>query len=203
MSGEALGLIETIGLAAAVEAADTAVKSANVTLAGYELTRGDGMITVKITGDVGAVQAAVQAAAESAGKVSKIWAAHIIPRPHRETESLIRTPETVGLSHMAISEEQSIPDVFDKDIGLIPPMPLDEVKIAADKIEAQKTTAEQFISVAEREPVNEIEPTVDIDSSLLKDEHESCNLCSDPECPRKKGDPKVLCIHYKKKSKED
>ncbi|MBP2646176.1 MAG: hypothetical protein H6Q75_1616 [Firmicutes bacterium] len=47
MSGEGLGLVETIGLAAAVEAADAAVKSANVGLLGYELTRGGGMVTVK------------------------------------------------------------------------------------------------------------------------------------------------------------
>ena len=52
MSGKALGIIETVGMAAAVEAADSCVKSANVTLIGYELTRGRGLVTIKIEGNV-------------------------------------------------------------------------------------------------------------------------------------------------------
>jgi len=94
---QALGLIETIGLAAAVEAADTAVKSANVFLIGYELTRGDGMVTVKIEGDVGAVQAAISAAASAAGNVNRVYSARIIPRPSQETDAMVFTPDMVGL----------------------------------------------------------------------------------------------------------
>ena len=67
---KSLGLIETQGLAGGIEAADAAVKSANVELIGYELTRGGGWTTVKIQGDVGAVKAAVDAARIAAGKVS-------------------------------------------------------------------------------------------------------------------------------------
>ena len=62
MSGQSLGLIETVGMAAAVEAADAAMKSANVSLVGYELTKGGGMVTVKLEGEVGAINAAVAAA---------------------------------------------------------------------------------------------------------------------------------------------
>ena len=94
---QALGLIETIGLAAAVEAADTAVKSANVFLIGYELTRGDGMVTVKIEGDVGAVQAAISAAASAARNVNRVYSARIIPRPSLETDAMVFTPDMVGL----------------------------------------------------------------------------------------------------------
>ncbi|MGM3371746.1 BMC domain-containing protein, partial [Escherichia coli] len=53
MSGKSLGLIETVGMSAAVEAADAAMKSANVSLVGYELTKGGGMVTVKLEGEVG------------------------------------------------------------------------------------------------------------------------------------------------------
>ncbi|MDP2842150.1 MAG: BMC domain-containing protein, partial [Acetobacterium sp.] len=60
--GEAIGLIEAIGLATAIEAADAAVKSANVRLIGYEACKGDGMSTIKVAGDIGAVKAAVDAA---------------------------------------------------------------------------------------------------------------------------------------------
>jgi ethanolamine utilization protein EutM len=86
---EALGIIETIGLTAAIEAADTAVKAANVTLLGYELTRGGGKIAVKITGEVGAVKAAVTAGVMAANRVNEVYAYHIIPRPHGEIDSLI------------------------------------------------------------------------------------------------------------------
>ena len=91
-----LGLIETVGLAAAIEAADAAVKSANVRLIGYELARGSGMTTVKIEGDVGAVKAAVSAAAASAARVGKVVSAHVIARPSGELGGMIRSADTVG-----------------------------------------------------------------------------------------------------------
>ena len=94
----ALGYIEAIGLAAAVEAADTAVKAANVKLIGYELAKGDGMITVKVEGDVGAVKAAVSSAAASAGKIGTVVSTHIIPRPAEGTEKITRNRDTVGLA---------------------------------------------------------------------------------------------------------
>jgi bacterial microcompartment shell protein len=89
MTENALGLIETVGLPAAIEAADAAMKAANVRLVGYEKTRGGGLVVVKIRGDVGAVRAAVEAAVISASKVGKIYGSHVIPRPHEETEQLI------------------------------------------------------------------------------------------------------------------
>jgi ethanolamine utilization protein EutM len=89
MTENALGLIETVGLPTAIEAADAALKAANVRLIGYEKTRGGGLVIVKIRGDVGAVRAAVEAAVISASKVGKIYGYHVIPRPHEETEQVI------------------------------------------------------------------------------------------------------------------
>ena len=89
MTENALGLIETVGLPTAIEAADAAMKAANVRLIGYEKTRGGGLVIVKIRGDVGAVRAAVEAAVISASKVGKIYGYHVIPRPHDETEQVI------------------------------------------------------------------------------------------------------------------
>jgi ethanolamine utilization protein EutM len=86
---KALGLIETIGLVTAIEAADAAVKSANVTLVGYENTRGGGKITVKVVGDVGAVQAAVAAGVAAAERIGKVYGHRIIPRPSDELDALI------------------------------------------------------------------------------------------------------------------
>lgn len=109
MSRQALGLIETIGLAAGIEAADAMIKSANVTLLGYELTKGGGMVTVKVSGDVGAVKAAVAAGVVAAQKINKVWSQHIIARPHQDLDFLIESPETVGLKTIP-KEEENPPD---------------------------------------------------------------------------------------------
>jgi len=92
-----LGLIETVGLAAAIEAADTAVKAANVELIGYELTRGDGMAVIKIQGEVGAVNAAVSAAAQAAARVGRVASIKVIPRPAEGIEGLVVNADTVGV----------------------------------------------------------------------------------------------------------
>ena len=79
----ALGLIETRGLVAAIEAADVMVKAANVTLVGRE-SIGGGYVTVVVTGDVGAVKAATEAGSETASTVGDLVSVHVIPRPHNE-----------------------------------------------------------------------------------------------------------------------
>lgn len=86
--GEALGLIETRGLVGAIEAADTMVKAANVTLISKEEI-GGGLVTVMVRGDVGAVQAAVEAGADAAKVVGELVSVHVIPRPHAEVENML------------------------------------------------------------------------------------------------------------------
>ncbi len=98
MQQKSLGLIETQGLAAGIEAADAAVKSANVELVGYELTKGGGWTTIKILGDVGAVKAAVDAARIAAGKVSRVVSTRVIARPSMGLTGLIHNTDTVGIS---------------------------------------------------------------------------------------------------------
>lgn len=85
---EALGLVETKGYVAAVEAADAMVKSANVTLVGTEKI-GAGLVTVMVRGDVGAVKAAVDAGTVAARAVGEVVSTHVIPRPHGDTEKLL------------------------------------------------------------------------------------------------------------------
>jgi microcompartment protein CcmL/EutN len=84
----ALGMIETKGLVGAIEAADAMVKSANVTLLGYEKI-GSGLVTVMVRGDVGAVKAATDAGAAAADKVGELVSIHVIPRPHMDTEKIL------------------------------------------------------------------------------------------------------------------
>ncbi len=84
----ALGLIETKGLVAAIEAADAMVKAANVRLMGREQI-GGGLVTVMVRGDVGAVKAATDAGAVAAGKIGEVISVHVIPRPHEDVERIL------------------------------------------------------------------------------------------------------------------
>lgn len=90
----ALGLIETQGLVAAIVGADAMVKSANVQLVGYEKI-GSGLVTVMVRGDVGAVKAAVDAGSVAAGNVGDVRSSHIIPRPHMDVEVLLPVSQTL------------------------------------------------------------------------------------------------------------
>ena len=88
MAKEALGMIETRGLTAAVEAADAMVKAAEVTLIGTEKI-GSGLVTVMVRGDVGAVKSAVEAGQANASRLGEIIATHVIPRPHQDVEKIL------------------------------------------------------------------------------------------------------------------
>ena len=85
---QALGMIETKGLVASIEAADAMVKAANVTLIGKEHV-GGGPVTVMVRGDVGAVKASVDAGAAAAERVGELVSIHVIPRPHDEVEGIL------------------------------------------------------------------------------------------------------------------
>ena len=88
MALQALGRVETRGLTAAIEAADSMVKAANVVLIGTEKI-GSGLVTVMVRGDVGAVKAAVEAGAANASKLGELVATHVIPRPHSDVEKIL------------------------------------------------------------------------------------------------------------------
>ncbi len=88
MALEALGMIETRGLTAAIEAADAMVKAAEVTLIGTEKI-GSGLVSVMVRGDVGAVKAAVESGTAAASRLGEIIATHVIPRPHSDVEKIL------------------------------------------------------------------------------------------------------------------
>jgi ethanolamine utilization protein EutM len=85
---EALGLIETKGLVALVEASDAMLKSANVTLIGWQKI-GSGLVTAMVVGDVAAVKAAVDAGAAAAGRVGEVVGVQVLPRPHEDLGSCL------------------------------------------------------------------------------------------------------------------
>src|SRR5436305_13769564 len=85
---EALGMIETKGLVALIEASDAMLKSANVTLLGWQKI-GSGLVTAMVVGDVAAVKAAVDAGAAAAGRVGEVVGVQVIPRPHEDSGAIL------------------------------------------------------------------------------------------------------------------
>jgi ethanolamine utilization protein EutM len=85
---EALGMIETKGLVALIEASDAMLKAANVTLLGWQKI-GSGLVTSMVVGDVAAVKAAVDAGAAAAGRVGEVISVQVIPRPHDDLGSVL------------------------------------------------------------------------------------------------------------------
>ena len=88
MTQEALGMVETRGLTAAIEAADQMCKAANVALVGTEKI-GSGLVTVMVRGDVGAVKSAVESGSAAASRLGELVATHVIPRPHTDVEKIL------------------------------------------------------------------------------------------------------------------
>jgi len=91
--GEALGMIETRGLVAMIEASDAMVKAAKVTLMGYEKI-GAGYVTAMVRGDVAACKAATDAGAAAARRVGELISVHVIPRPHVSLEDRLPIGKT-------------------------------------------------------------------------------------------------------------
>jgi len=177
MAKQALGIIETVGLAAGIEAADAAVKSAGVHLTGYELTKGAGMVLIKVEGDVGAVKAAIDAAYAAASKVGKVAAKQVIARPHDSLDTLIHSKETVGLQKKQLESPQHVESKQSVQVE-------EEASATSEKPELQ-AMEDESTAVKEQE-----KPALASDAEL-------CNLCFDPTCPRRKGEPRQNCIHSK------
>ncbi|MFZ5967681.1 MAG: BMC domain-containing protein [Bacillota bacterium] len=193
MSKLALGIIETVGLAAAIDAADAAAKSADIQVIGYELTKGDGMAAVKITGTVGAVKAAIDAAVASAGRINKVWGKTVIPRPANGLEMLIYSRETVGVKSQR--KEETCDDALQTEF-------IDGIFSQMEDTQQEKLEEQ----VASTEPVDDIpELPMEQDGKEEEDftqELEGCNLCKDPSCSRRKGDLRTMCIHYEELKRE-
>lgn len=223
MDNQALGLIETIGMTGAIEAADTCLKSANVQLIGYELSTG-GLVTVKVQGSVGAVKSSIDAAKTSASKVSKVVSTLIIPRPAKGIACIIDSKtNTKSVEVKPEKEREAIPkNKDDKEVHKTDEeksnniLNVKEVKQEddqrIDKTEENISKVDESVS-GNYSQKNEIEKEIVTDSSEnskkkienksddkkieKKSKNDICNLCGDPLCPRKKGQPRNWCINGK------
>lgn len=160
---QALGLIEVVGYACAVNTSDVMAKTANVSIIGIERAKGSGWLSIKVVGDVGAVNAAVEAGKSIAQQQDKLVAARVIPRM------------ADGLSAIWLK----------------------------NGIDAS-TEPELLKDLVIEEPIVAEEPIVEQDIEIVeKTGHYTCNLCKDPACPRKKGEPRKVCIHYEELKNKD
>ncbi|BHH83724.1 BMC domain-containing protein [Desulforhopalus sp. 52FAK] len=99
---KSIGLIETLGIVTAIEAADTALKAANVECLGYELNKA-GYVTIKLSGDIAAVQAAVSSGAATAERLGNLVATHVIARPDEQ------------LVNVFVHSADNVPSVIEPD----------------------------------------------------------------------------------------
>jgi len=186
MTQQALGLIETVGLPVAIEAADAALKAANVTLIGYEKTKGGGLIVVKLRGDVGAIKAAVEAGVASASRVGKVFSHHVIPRPHENTELLISQVDRGPVRPVADKEVAKQPEAAPQPEVA----PVEEVApVPVEAVESVPAATPEVALQPEPAPQPEVAPGA---------EPATCNLCNDPACRRQPGQLHRLCIHHKR-----
>ena len=136
---QALGMIETKGLIGAIEAADAMTKAANVTLIGKEKV-GSGLITVMVTGDVGAVKAAVDAGAAAAEQVGHLVGVHVIARPHDEIENILKK-EVVEKEVIEETIEEVVEEVIEITPNIISEEIIEEIEEKAQEEVLQRKVA--------------------------------------------------------------
>jgi microcompartment protein CcmL/EutN len=173
---KALGLVETRGLVAAIEAADAMVKAANVKLIGKEVTKA-ALITIKVTGDVAAVKAAVEAGAEAAKRVGELVSVHVIPQPDVQMISMFpeieeeedlreeltvvilpdNEPDGVTETDFSIKELPEVDIVYEPaQVESIEPQELKEsIPVKPKKVRASKVKVLENVSINETQNLSE------------------------------------------------
>lgn len=170
MAGQSLGLIETVGLGVAIEAADAAMKSANVELIGYELTKGGGLVVVKLAGDVGAINAAVSAGVAAARRTGRVYAWKVIARTASGIDALVTSKETMGMTPQVVVSADNLtnPPAQQSTIPIVniePVIPTgDCLAMREERLDSPPTSQ---LPVAETEPVVSTEISEDKGNTLI------------------------------------
>ncbi|WP_207621569.1 BMC domain-containing protein [Vibrio ziniensis] len=183
---KSLGLLEIKGLASAILVADAMAKTASVTIVGIETCKGGGWQTIKVVGDVAAVQASLSSGCELAKRHNAFVAMKTLSRPDQTIMDTWGTP----VKKAELKKPKTMPP---------------KVEHAVEPTDVQKT--ESIESAFEKEPVSENEPVSEYDIVVEEVIAENqppasveatCNLCGDPLCERVKGEPHTKCIHNTK-----
>lgn len=128
--GNSLGFIEVVGLTGAIEAGDTALKTSNVELLGYELTKGNGFVVVKIKGNISEVQAGVSAGIMAAEKITKVISHSIISRPSKGVLNIVENREKEKVKIENNKSEEKVTEIIE--------IPKVEVELINKKIKNKK-----------------------------------------------------------------
>ncbi|KNZ42297.1 BMC domain-containing protein [Acetobacterium bakii] len=202
--GKAVAIVECNGLPTAIAFLDMALKSANVKLLGMELAKGEGMVDVKLIGDVSAVKAAIAAGIIIADTIGGIMGKIIIPRPHDNINCMLKNDYVM---HSLMNQEkngQNVQSTFLRDNQKTenemneknydePDLIVFEKSDMGLKPKVEETRISETIG-------NETKMVFNDQNFLVVSEKEySCNLCKDPTCPRIKGRPHTECLHYNEK----
>lgn len=214
---ESLGFVECDGLSSALVAADRMLKTAAVKLEGMHETMGIGWVTVKIAGDISAVQAAVDEVKASMPKV--VIASIVLGSPAPGINGLGNTDIGIFLPPTPPDNKPSAPEKADKDETVNASAKTEKPQEQADNVSVKEEKTEETASAVkesspEKKAPNDSEANKSSDSQSHEDgkikgessgndssstddqEVVTCNLCGDPKCPRKKGEPHKKCIHY-------
>jgi len=157
----ALGLIETRGLVAAIEAADAMAKASNITIVGKEKSTA-ALITIKIVGEVAAVKSAIDAGAYAAQKIGELISTHIIPRPSEEIVSLIYSSQKV----ISNSKKDNVKKKGKKKKKVTEQSFFDEVSVE----ENNKPNISFVSDSKESEETNSHNPVLDVNQDSFKEE---------------------------------
>ncbi len=178
----ALGMIETHGLVGAIEAADAMVKAANVTLLGKTHV-GAGLVTVMVTGDVGAVKAATDAGASAAERVGELISVHVIARPAKDVAGILPPDPT------------AIPEA--------PPQPPQEEPTVQETPEMVEETPEETPEVAELPPYEELKTLTVRQLRTVVRSHNLTDLTSKEISYAKKDELLALLVESNRQEDED
>ncbi len=200
-----LGLLEVKGLATAIITADAMAKCAAVTIVGVEPAKGSGWQTIKVTGDVAAVNASVSAGAAMANKFGGLVSQKVIARPDEKLLKVFLpepTPEDQPEPSETVVEsvpEETVVEAEQEDTDAEKEMPSSETDSSSEMVAEpepgeENTESEPDSVETEEEPEAEAEPEM-AESPLKPKTEATCNLCFDPACPRKKGEPRINCIN--------
>ena len=164
MSQDALGMIETKGLVAAIEAADAMLKSANVSLMGYEKI-GHGLVTVMVRGDVGAVKAAVDSGAAAAKNIGEVVSVHVIARPDNSIPKTFQKEEIEKTQE--VKKEEKVKEVA-KEVKEEKPTKEEKSEKQEKPAKVEKATEEKAASTSEDEIEKKSEKQEDNSKSKKK-----------------------------------
>ena len=207
---ESLGYVECNGLSGAIVAADRMLKTADVKLSSIQNTKGNGWVTLQVSGELSAVSVAVQAVKE--GLPNVYVTSTVIGRPATGVDTLGKTDllkpaaEKKASKSTATAKPAPAEENADKEVSEKAAKPTVETASAAP-VEDKQPTAEVSEQPSEESASTAPADTPKVTSSeeqktTAADEKVTCNLCGDPKCPRKLGESHKKCIHYNELKKK-